>query len=85
MWSTPEPTWQITKGKIGDIRTADLQSDAVLRETELRFMVMEMVAFQEITARLVGIKDSQLSTSDSVFNFALILDNFAELVIASLA
>lgn len=48
-------------------------------------MVMEMVAFQEISARLVRIENRKLSTSDSVFDLALILDNITELVIASLA
>ena len=81
-----EPTWKIAKRKICDARSADLQCDAVLRKAELRFKAIEiMVVSQEITAWLVWVQNSELSTSDPVLYLRLVGDNCTELLIASLA
>lgn len=72
------PTWKITKRKICNARSADVQDDTVLREGELRFMAVELIAFQEVIPRFVRIQDGQLSTPDSLFYLRLLGDYFTE-------
>ena len=55
-----------------------MQDDTVLREGELRFVTLELIAFQEIITRLVGIQDGQLSTPDSLLHLSLLSDYFTE-------
>lgn len=52
-----ELTWKVTKRQVCDIRSANLQCDAVSGEAELRLMPKELflVQYQEIVSGLVGV------------------------------